>query len=54
MNGQGNDRHNTHEQITLTTTQARQGITPHVTRYVLSGGLALVALAFILIYFFQL
>ena len=41
------------EQSTLTTTQARQGVTPHVTRYVLSWGLALVTLAFILVYLFQ-
>ena len=34
------------EQSTLTTMQARQGATPHVTRYVLSWGLALVTLAF--------
>jgi len=38
--------------VILTPTQARQGVTPHVTRYVLSWGLALVALAFILVYFF--
>ena len=37
------------EQSTLTTMQARQGATPHVTRYVLMG-LALVTLAFILVY----
>ncbi len=35
------------EQSTLTTMQARQGATPHVTRY---EGLALVTLAFILVY----
>jgi hypothetical protein len=39
--------------VILTTTQARQGVTPHVTRYVLSWGLALVTLAFILDYLFQ-
>jgi hypothetical protein len=31
-------------------TQARQGATPHVTRYVLIYGLGLVIAAFILIY----
>ena len=36
------------EQSTLTTMQARQGATPHVTRYVLSWDL--VTLAFILVY----
>jgi hypothetical protein len=39
--------------VTLTTTQARQGVTPYVTRYVLSWGLALVTLAFILVNLFQ-
>ena len=39
------------ERVTRTTTQARQGVTPHVTRYVLSWGLALVTIAFVLIYF---
>ena len=38
------------EHVTLTTMQARQGATPHVTRYVLSWGLALVTFAFILVY----
>ena len=52
MNREGGDRH-TDEPITLTTTQARQGATPHVTRYVLSWGLALVILAFGVIYFLQ-
>jgi hypothetical protein len=52
MSRNGGDRP-TNEQITLTTTQARQGATPHVTRYVLSWGLALVILAFGLIYFLQ-
>ena len=50
MNREGGDRQ-TDERITLTTTQARQGATPHVTRYVLSWGLALVILAFAVIYF---
>jgi hypothetical protein len=35
----------------LTKTEARQGITPHVTRYVLGWGLLLVIVAFALIYF---
>jgi hypothetical protein len=39
--------------ITLTPTEARQGITPHVTRYALGWGLALITLAFIAIYFIQ-
>lgn len=52
MTTDGGDHH-TDEQITLTTTQARQGVTPHVTRYVLSWGLALVILAFGLVYILQ-
>jgi hypothetical protein len=52
MNRDSGERH-TDEQITLTTTQARQGATPHVARYVLSWGLALVILAFGVIYFLQ-
>lgn len=39
--------------VILTTTEARQGVTPYVTRYVLSWGLALVTLAFMLVYLFQ-
>ena len=34
----------------LTTTQARQGSSTHVTRYVLKYGLALVVAAFVVIY----
>jgi hypothetical protein len=34
----------------LTTTEARQGATPHVARYVLGVGLALVVLLFAIIY----
>ena len=30
----------------LTTTEAREGVTPHVTRYVLGWGLGLVVLIF--------
>jgi hypothetical protein len=41
------------QQISLTPTEARQGVTLHVTRYALSWGLGLVTLAFILIYAFQ-
>lgn len=37
----------------LTKTEARQGITPHVTRYVLGWGLVLVIVAFCLIYLFH-
>ncbi len=33
----------------LTTTEARQGATPHMTRYVLGIGLALVVILFALI-----
>jgi hypothetical protein len=40
--------------IRLSPTQARQGITPHVTRHVLVWGLTLAVLAFALIYYFQL
>ena len=34
----------------LTTTEARAGATPHMTRYVLGFGLALVVVAFAIIY----
>jgi len=34
----------------LTTTEARAGYTPHMTRYVLGVGLALVVVVFVLIY----
>ncbi len=34
----------------LTQTEARQAVTPHVTRYVLIWGLALVIVAFAVIY----
>jgi len=34
----------------LTTTEARQGATPHMTRYVLGVGLALVIVVFALIF----
>ncbi|HLH11703.1 MAG TPA: hypothetical protein VKV77_07495 [Methylovirgula sp.] len=37
----------------LTGTQARQAITPHVTRYILGIGLLLVIIAFCLIYLFR-
>jgi hypothetical protein len=40
------------EQEHLTTTEARGGATPHVTRYVLGVGLALVIILFILIWAF--
>ncbi|QNP44544.1 hypothetical protein [Sphingomonas daechungensis] len=36
----------------LTTTEARAGATPHVTRYVLGVGLALVIVLFAIIYLF--
>jgi hypothetical protein len=36
----------------LTTTEARDGVTPHVTRYVLGVGLALVVVIFALLFFF--
>ena len=35
----------------ISTTRARAGSTPHVTRYVLGWGLGLVILLFFLIYF---
>lgn len=39
------------ERAPVTTgTRARQGITPHVTRYVLVYGLLLVVVAFVVIY----
>lgn len=54
MSMQGKERHRkVNDEITLSTTQARQGITPHVTRYMLSWGLGLVIVAFALIYFLQ-
>ena len=34
----------------LTTTEARQGATPHMTRYVLGVGMALVVVLFAIIY----
>ena len=40
-------------EMSLTTTEARQGVTAHVTRYVLSWGLGQVILAFIMIYLLQ-
>jgi hypothetical protein len=36
----------------VTTTEARAGYTPHMTRYVLGVGLALVVVAFAIIYLF--
>ena len=36
----------------ITTTEARAGATPHMTRYVLGVGLALVGVAFAIIYLF--
>jgi len=50
-NRRGED--NADRPIRLSTTQARQGITPHVTRDVLVWGLVLAVLAFALIYYFQ-
>lgn len=38
----------------LTQTEARQAVTPHVTRFVLGWGLLLVILAFCLVYVFRL
>jgi hypothetical protein len=35
----------------ISTTEARGGTTPHMTRYVLVWGLFLVIIAFVLIYF---
>ena len=35
----------------LTKTEARQAVTPHITRYVLVWGLGLVIVAFAVIYF---
>ena len=35
----------------ISTTEARGGTTPHMTRYVLVWGLILVIIAFVLIYF---
>jgi len=37
----------------ISTTDARAGATPHVTRYALGFGLALVVLIFMLIFFWQ-
>jgi hypothetical protein len=47
-------KRSTNRPIRLSTTQARQGITPHVTRHVLVLGPALAVVAFALIYYFQL
>jgi len=35
----------------LTTTEAREGVTPHVTRYVLGWGLGLVIVIFVVLFF---
>jgi hypothetical protein len=35
----------------ITTTEARAGTTPRMTRYVLGWGLVLVVVAFVLVYF---
>jgi hypothetical protein len=35
----------------LTTTEAREGATPHVTRYVLGWGLGLVIVIFVVLFF---
>ena len=35
----------------ISATKARQGATPHMTRYILGWGLFLVIVAFILVYF---
>lgn len=56
MNAHGNERQsrtNANDKIRLSPTEARQGSTPHVTRYVLRWGLGLSILAFALIYFLQ-
>ena len=37
----------------ISTTEARAGTTPRMTRYVLGWGLFLVIVAFVLIYFFS-
>jgi len=37
----------------VTTTEARAGATPHMTRYVLTIGLGLVVVAFAIIYLFS-
>jgi hypothetical protein len=34
----------------ISKTEARQGATPHMTRYVLAGGLVLVVIAFVIAY----
>ena len=44
------DRRESDGAIHETTTQARAGVTPHVTRYVLFVGLALVAVIFAVIF----
>lgn len=49
----GRGKSTTDQKISLTAIEARQGVTPHVTRYVLSWGLGLVILAFTAIYFLQ-
>ena len=41
------------EPVHMDTTQARAGVTPHMTRYVLGFGLVLVIAAFVLVYLFS-
>jgi hypothetical protein len=43
------DRDREHAPVTETTTEARAGSTPHVTRYVLTIGLILVVVIFAII-----
>jgi hypothetical protein len=46
------ERKDTDGTIHETTTEARAGVTPHVTRYVLTVGLGLVVVIFALLFFF--
>ena len=44
-------RHMNHEPDHISTTRARGGTTPHMTRYVLVWGLALVVIIFLILLF---
>ena len=51
MVGQIENESRKDEKAVLEKTDARQGATPRVTRYVLAWGLVLVIVAFVIIYF---
>lgn len=49
----GEHRRESQKRRVLSPTQARQGVTPHITRYVLGWGMFLVVCAFALVYLLQ-